>query len=55
MRVTNEPNMITIPLDEYEQLKKDQEFLQQLEAAGVDNWEGYSEAFRKHEDNKADW
>src|SRR5688572_1804313 len=30
----------------FEQLKKDSEFLNALRAAGVDNWEGYSEAQR---------
>jgi len=32
---------ITIPKAEYEELIRDQEFLRNLEAAGVDNWEGY--------------
>lgn len=31
---------------EYEQLVERDDFLTTLEAAGVDNWEGYSEAFR---------
>ena len=35
---------ITITEKEYNQLIKGQEFLQSLEAAGVDNWEGYDYA-----------
>lgn len=33
--------MITVTKMEYDQLLKDQEFLQALVAAGVDNWQGY--------------
>jgi hypothetical protein len=32
---------ITIELEEYEALLEDSKFLRALEAAGVDNWEGY--------------
>ncbi len=32
---------VTITQAEYESLKADVEFLRRLEAAGVDNWEGY--------------
>lgn len=32
---------ITITLTEYEELKADARFLANLQAAGVDNWEGY--------------
>jgi hypothetical protein len=35
---------ITISKKEYEQLKKDQHFLECLQGAGVDNWEGYDYA-----------
>lgn len=35
---------VTISKLEYEQLLKDQEWLQYLEAAGVDNWAGFEEA-----------
>lgn len=37
---------IAIPEKEYEQLLKDSEFLQALREAGVDNWEGYSQAMQ---------
>ena len=35
---------VTITKAEYEQLKRDSEWLGCLEAAGVDNWDGYDEA-----------
>lgn len=44
-------NTITIPLKEYNQLIHDQEFLQALQAAGVDNWEGYDYAWEIMKDN----
>ena len=31
---------ITIPFEEYKHLKRDQAWLQTLESAGVDNWQG---------------
>lgn len=36
--------MITIPKSIYDQLCKDSEWLGFLEAAGVDNWDGFDEA-----------
>ena len=33
-------NLISITKKEYDQLIKDQKWLQALESAGVDNWEG---------------
>ena len=36
--------MIMLPLESYESLMKDSKKLTALEAAGVDNWEGYGEA-----------
>jgi hypothetical protein len=33
--------MVTLPLESYESLVKDSRKLSALEAAGVDNWEGY--------------
>ena len=36
--------MVTIPKDEYERLLKSVEWLECLEAAGVDNWSGFDEA-----------
>ena len=43
-------NFIIIPKSEYEQLQRDQHFLECLRGAGVDNWDWYDEAseqFRK--------
>lgn len=39
-------DMIVITKDEYERLKEESDFLSCLEAAGVDNWEGYSVAIQ---------
>lgn len=35
---------ITIDIDEYEELKRDSDFLNALYNAGVDNWSGYEYA-----------
>lgn len=35
---------VQVPRAEYEKLKKDSRFLGKLFMAGVDNWDGYSEA-----------
>ena len=35
---------VTITLDAYNRLLKAEEWLDALEAAGVDNWSGYDEA-----------
>jgi hypothetical protein len=39
-----ERETITIPKKEYEEMVRDQEFLRALEAAGINNWEGYGVA-----------
>lgn len=38
---------VTISRAELEKLRADSAMLAALEAAGVDNWEGYSEAYRE--------
>jgi len=38
--------MVTIPLEEYTALQQDSDFLNALQYAGVDNWDGYSMAWR---------
>jgi len=43
---------VTITLKEYESLKADSEFLNALEAAGVDNWEGYGYALEMLEEDQ---
>lgn len=37
-------NTVTISVEEYEKLQEDQQMLQALQAAGVDNWDGYDYA-----------
>lgn len=37
---------VSIPFEEYLKLIEDARMLAELRAAGVDNWEGYSEAIR---------
>ena len=43
---SNDSETVTISRKEYDQLQKDADMLNALEAGGVDNWEGYSEAHR---------
>lgn len=40
---------------EYAQLVERDDFLTALEGAGVDNWEGYSEAFRVIAGEEEEW
>jgi hypothetical protein len=47
------PGMIEIPIEEYEQLMKDSDWLGYLEAAGVDNWEGFGYAIEAREEAEA--
>lgn len=44
--------ILTVTEDEYKQLKRDQKKLRLLEAAGVDNWEGYDCALESLEDEE---
>jgi hypothetical protein len=37
-------NEITLPIERYTKMRRDIDKLRALEAAGVDNWEGYSYA-----------
>jgi hypothetical protein len=39
--VNNMEETVTISKKEYEELQRDQWFLECLRGAGVDNWEGY--------------
>lgn len=45
--------MVTVEIsrEEYESLLRDSAFLQELEADGVDNWEGYSLAWEMFEED----
>ena len=40
---------VTISRDEYDMLLQDSEFLNCLEACGVDNWIGYGDAYEMFE------
>ncbi len=42
--MTDKIEMISIPKKIYDGLVEDQEFLEALQSAGVDNWEGYDMA-----------
>lgn len=41
---TTDHETVTISKEHYDELIEDQAFLSCLQAAGVDNWDGYSEA-----------
>jgi ribosomal protein S2 len=43
---------VSMSVKEYQDLKRDQKMLEALEAAGVDNWEGYPDAMEIFEQNK---
>lgn len=42
--------MVQITEKEYNKLKESDRILRALEAAGVDNWEGYSSAFQDEDE-----
>jgi phage pi2 protein 07 len=44
---------VTIPKAEYDRLLLDRESLQELRAAGADNWEGYDDAMRAFREGQA--
>ena len=46
LEIENEQDTVTISKKEYDELVNDSSFLFALQAAGVDNWEGYDEAIR---------
>lgn len=43
--------VITITQSEYDSLVEDSEFLQNLRAAGVDNWDGYHYGWSGYEED----
>ena len=43
---------VTISSEEYKSLLEDRRFLRALEAAGVDNWEGYQYAFEDEDEDE---
>ena len=44
-----QPEMVTIKKSVYDRLLASEKELRRLEAAGVDNWDGYSEGFGEEE------
>mgnify|MGYP001306822654 CR=1 FL=1 len=48
-------NKITISKNEYEMLKEVQNFFESLEAAGVDNWQGFDFAVEIFRNNYGDF
>lgn len=50
----NHRDYTVISVKEYDRLLRDSAFLDALEAAGVDNWCGYDEAWRIFEDVEED-
>jgi len=48
------PDTVTMSKEHYLMLRTASDFLQRLRAAGVDNWEGYSEACAKDEQEAED-
>jgi len=47
-------SQVIISMEYYRELVNDQAFLHCLKAAGVDNWEGYSEALEMMENDSND-
>ena len=47
-KMLNDIGMVDISKLEYERLKEREDWLQCLEAAGVDNWQGMEEAIKIH-------
>lgn len=47
-------SQVTISQEEYDELIKAQEWLFALEAAGVDNWDGYEEALEIYREGQGD-
>lgn len=45
------PGYIQIPIQQYNGLCQDREFLECLKRAGVDNWDGYEFALEEYQDN----
>ncbi|MGG1659514.1 hypothetical protein [Brevibacillus sp. NRS-1366] len=45
---------VTISVEEYQQLQNDSYMLSCLEACGVDNWGGYSEAMQMFNEEEED-
>ena len=51
---SNDSETVTISRKKYDQLQRDSDMLNALEACGVDNWEGYSDAHKYREQQEED-
>lgn len=54
IKIGDNGEVVELPLKEYEGLLKDSNFMRALEAAGVDNWEGFGTAIDIYEDRHND-
>lgn len=52
MAASNHNGTWTLTHQEYQELIQDQRKLSALEAAGVDNWEGYGNALREDDEDE---
>lgn len=43
---------VLVESNEYQDLKEESDFLKALQAAGVDNWEGYDAAWEAYKDSE---
>lgn len=50
--IEEKADTVTLPRSEYNDLVEDRQWLHSLEAAGVDNWEGYDVAQDMHNEGK---
>lgn len=54
VKTIDEPEMVVITKAEHDRLLERDDWLECLEAAGVDNWEGYYEAGRMYRQSEND-
>lgn len=54
VKTLEEPEMVVITKAEYDRLLDVDDWMDCLEAAGVDNWEGYDEAHRIRRESEND-
>ena len=52
--VKNEDGTVTLTADEYDELVEDQDFLDCLRGAGVDNWDGWDYAIEAYQEQHPD-
>ena len=44
--------VVAVPVDDFKEIQRELEFLSCLRSAGVDNWEGYSDAYAMMEEEE---